>query len=568
MPESISGDNDIGAAEELERELLRIVNEQEPSLRRVIEWLSIPHWFDDRVLESLSRFNSDLPFVESAALLERNALLERWLDGSRAVLGPIRRAILDQIASADRQRYANLSRPFASIYHDIAENDGDVFDHVESVYHRLVAEPEQGTNLLLIDGITWKSEPFFAFEALERLVQFTGELNERKMLSTDGNAILQLIELYTHRKSVLEEEHILQGLKNVLAQQNLFQGELHVRLGLAKLQLGQTAAARESFEDALRNFEAMEFRRGIGDATRGLGRVALRQDDLQNAQYYFEISQRIFEDLQLRVSASHCIKSLAETAFYQGRYSTAEELFERALNGFEAMRGPLGEANTRVVYSQLLSARAQFVLSKQHLNRAARIYEEIDRQLGIANCLKNEAVALFEEERYDDSLLLLARAQELYERLDSASGRANCDLWSAACMTRLGRIETSSPLLDKAAVAFDHIGDRFGYASALRELGLVDIKRGRPFYAIDNLDRAIAEFRSVGNEIEARAAGVLLGQAAVAGQFLQWYPLAELRTMATDARDLFQEVGFIRHIREAEELLRALDAQAPDMGAA
>jgi tetratricopeptide (TPR) repeat protein len=549
--------------EEVEKVLItRIIGRiHDVEARTAIICLSVPHWFDDGVLKRLQSGDLGTDLIEGVSELEHLPLIEQWSDGSRAVIAPVRRVILDRMCSEDLSRYKRLSTTFAEIFDDIAEHGGDVFDHIESVFHRLVADPDRGAELLLADGITWKSDPLFAFDALGRLVKVAKEQRERGILSERASCVLQLLELYLpdRRKTALEEEKILTALQESTAVTgDLFQAELLLRLGLAKLILGQTNDARQVFGKSLSSFQRVPLRRGEADALRALGRTALKDDNLSEAQHSFEQALNIFQDIDLKLSATHCVKSLAETSFYQGRISPAEDLFKAALEGFNEIDGQLGEANTRVVYSQLLTARGQFEPAQEHLDRATTIYEAVDHGLGVGNCFKNKGIVLFEQERYDEARRQLGEAASLYDKWGSASGQANCKLWMAACETRQGRPEAALPLLEQAGKTFARIGDRFGQASVLREQALAHARRGEYKSAIQILQDAITGFQSAGNEIEVLATSVALGRAATEAGFPPPYTPSAVAEIAANAEQTFQAIGFHRHSREAGALSQML----------
>ncbi|MBZ9662991.1 hypothetical protein LB523_28490 [Mesorhizobium sp. ESP-6-4] len=545
-----------------QRELLRHTLERLPtSARKALEILSFPHWFDDFALEHLvTEGGLDVQLALEIRESKGWGLIERWSDGAFAVIAPVRGLVLDG-AALDPQSYRKRSLLFADVFHALACNGGDVFDHAESVYHRLAAEPERGAELILADGITWKSEPLFALDALERLVAGAREQQRRGFLSERAGRYTELLELYLPRadNTARAEEQVLRRLLKDESGVDLFEAELRLRLGLAVLSGGGTVEARHLFEAAKALFGKANSARGEADALRSLGRAALRADQLMDAHQMFVSARAMFNALGLTISSTHCVKALAETEFYRGLWNDAEPLFKRALSDFVAVGSYLGEANTRVVYSQLLAARAEIAAAHQHIDRATEVYDTIGHRLGLANCLKNRAVALFENEQYEQASETLAAAFESYERWGSASGRANCRLWSAACQTRLGHPEKAFPLLDEAAEAFESIGERFGQASVLREQGLATLANGQPRDALKPLQQSRANFLAVGNEVDARVAAVALGRAAVAAGLPSPFTRESLYALAVDAANTFRSIGFQRQLREAEGLIGLTD---------
>jgi tetratricopeptide (TPR) repeat protein len=547
---------------ESERALVeRITEALPPPARTALEYFSLPHWVDDRVLERLKAKDEGIPTLGA---VNDYGLLEQWTDGARAVRGVVRRYVLERMAAERPEEFRRRSAVLAAVFSDVAEHGGDVFHHIESVYHGLVADPDRGTAQLLADGIAWKSEPFNAFEPLAALVMVAREQQERGLLSSRAGDVLALLRLYVPGgvKSAREEEEILDGLNARIPPGGLFAAELYLRLGMNRIVRGRTEEARKLLDSALTRFRELGIRRGEGDALRALGRAALRADDLGAARHYFTEAQVIFSKLGLKMSAAQCVKSLGETALYLGHYSAAERMFEEALASFTATDGHLGEANTRVVYSQLLAACARFPAAHQHISLAKETYVAINNGLGIGNCLKNSGVALFEAEQYGEARKTLAEAEIAYSQWGSASGLANCNLWTAACLTRERRPDAALPLLDSAVILFSDIGDRYGKASAWREQGIALTQSGDFPEAIVRLDQAEREFSDVGNKVEALAAAVAHGMAVIRAGSARTDTRRELASIADRARQTFAAIGHRRHLREAEELREAVALKA------
>jgi tetratricopeptide (TPR) repeat protein len=528
--------------------------------RELLVFLSPPHWIDDAVLRRVS-YDKKTIVPDALEFLEKNGLIERWSDGSRAVRGVVRRHLLDILATQTPDHYRSLAGTFAEAFAETAANGGDVYHHIESVFHRLAADPSKGEVQLLSDGIAWKSEPLNAFEALARLIDAAREQQKRGFLSERAVAIALLLQLYLPRpvKSALEEEQILRDLAARTDLGPLFAAEVALRSGLNDIIRGRIFDASKRLGEAYVGFRKLKLVRGEGDALRALGRTALREDNLASAHRYFTRALKVFRLAELNGSAAHCVKSLAETTFYLGNFPSAETRFKEALTAFQNIGGSLGEANTRVVYSQLLAARAQFVEAHNEIEQARRVYTTIDQGLGLGNCLKNDGVAFFEAERYIEAMEKLAEARRAYAEWGSISGDANCDLWSAACLIRQGQPQAALPRLDRAIDMFLGIGDRFGQASVRREQGVALSSLGNVIEAMDKLEAAEQEFLAIGNVVEATATAVTRGFVAGMAGFSDGQDRAHFLGVARRAQRTFKRAGHVRRLREAEELRELAD---------
>jgi tetratricopeptide (TPR) repeat protein len=553
-PEVATRDDEDGADGEF-KVLESLIGTLERPLLETLEFFCLPHWVDRGVLDQVR--SEPLCDDKSLQVLAERGLIEVWGDGAQAVRGIIRRPMLTRMARDDRAKYTRLSAIFANAFAAMADGDGDVFHHIESVFHRLACDPDAGTQQLLADGITWKSEPFHAFEALSRLIAAAREQKERGFLSPWGDSILTLLTLYSpdSAPTARDEEIILDGLRLRAHPDELFVAELSLRLGLNHIVRGRTAAAHEPLCKALQYFGAQNLRRGEGDALRAIGRTALREDKLESAKEYFTQARDLFVSLGLVNSAAYCIKALGETDFYLGRYASAELQFRKALNTFDANDVGLAAANTRVVYSQLLSAKGQFSAAQEQISRAQKVYSEIGNDLGVGNCLKNSAVALFEAGDYTSAQKQLTEAYSAYQKWGSSSGAAACMLWSAACTTRVRPDQSALALLARADELYRDSGDRFGQASVHREQGIALVALEKPTEGISKLIDAEREFNTVGNAVEALSTAVARGLATLAHGMIEPQARHEVTETAKHAYRLFNDIGHRRYRQDSVELL-------------
>lgn len=536
----------------------RVISSLDERLRTALEFFSLPHWVDDAVLRRTAL--EQHPGMAELAQLKDLGLIELWNEGVLAVRSPIRSAVLERVTSEHPDTYLELSGVFARAFRAVAKTGGDVFHHIESVFHSLVSERGSAEAQLLADGVTWKSEPFFAFGALARIISVAEERQKQGLLSEQGKTILTLLQLFNPQSALtaLKEATVLEGLEKRSPPSPLFTAELLLRVGLNQIVLGRPAHAREVLTDALSQFRELQVRRGEGDALRAIGRAALREDNLQMAKDYFGQARRIFDELGLRLSAAYCEKSLGETAFYLGDFASANAQFQSVLKVFEGSNAGLAEANTRVVYSQLLAMMAHYSAAHRHLGRAQQIYQAIDNKLGIGNCLKNAGVALFEAGEYSEARKQLAEAQKFYAEWGSITGRANCMLWTAACVTRETPSLEALALLDQADRLFAQSGERFGWALAKRERGLALMALQQPANAIGWLTEAERAFHEAGNSVEELAATVAKETAAAAAGLLATESRAEVIATGRRAYKYFLEIGHRRYSQEAANLVKVM----------
>jgi tetratricopeptide (TPR) repeat protein len=343
----------------------------EPALRTALEAAAVPHWFDARIL---------------SALLETNeAVASKWVEELRQlpmveafpahdawnVHEATRLALRRRLASEEVSRLHALSALAAKCF----ENDGPA-SRVETIYHRLLAAPEQAADELERLWKEWNGAGHY--EPLQALSVALGELILADQLTPSARA----------------RSLVCFGL---------------IRSGMLPLR-----KAKELSREALKLFHNLGHESGEADARNQLGNILRAEGNLAGALREYEAYKQIMErltqcdpdntDWQRELSVSHnCVGRVYEA---QGRLAEALREYEasKQIRGRLTQRDPdntgwqrdLSFSHNRIggVYQtqgRLANALREYEADKQIMERLTqRDPENTDWQHGLSvshNCV-------------------------------------------------------------------------------------------------------------------------------------------------------------------------------------
>ncbi len=137
------------------------------------------------------------------------------------------------------------------------------------------------------------------------------------------------------------------------------------------LRTGARAAAREVLLPTLSTWEALGDRHGLAGARWNLGRIALQEQHLVEAEALIGAARADFEALGARWSLGECVNGLGDLRRLQGRLGDAEEHYRHALQHMEAS-GHHAALIPRINLGVVLVERRDFVNARQLIEPALR----------------------------------------------------------------------------------------------------------------------------------------------------------------------------------------------------
>lgn len=169
-----------------------------PDLRRLVYAAAIPHWFDASFLLALLAkpdFASLAHFRNLVAL----SFVEPFPGRGYNIHERTRALLLKRLWQDDLERYHALSQRAAR--YCAQQDQSDTLWRVETIYHRLIAEPDTGVDQLQSASWEWHDSPNFAYEKIEAMARAVREHADGGRLSK------RALEWMTSWKDMLDSDY-------------------------------------------------------------------------------------------------------------------------------------------------------------------------------------------------------------------------------------------------------------------------------------------------------------------------------------------------------------------------
>ncbi|MFQ5604290.1 MAG: CHAT domain-containing protein [bacterium] len=152
-----------------------------------------------------------------------------------------------------------------------------------------------------------------------------------------------------------------------------------LRLGDVYLKTGNFPKAKDTFSEALKLAEPIEYRLGKGGALLGFGRLAIIQNEMDKAKTYFEDALAISQDIGEPLLKAAAFYGLANIEKKANNWQAALTFIDNAISTIEALRSTIHQDSLRVSFfatNQELYDDAILISSAQNLENVALQYAE------------------------------------------------------------------------------------------------------------------------------------------------------------------------------------------------
>ena len=366
----------IQAADEADRPALLMefsLAQLPEKLHAALRAAAVPHWFDHAFLNTLLR---DGPLNESEFReLTSLSFVKAFPNRGWNVHEHTRIPLLQRLWQEDRARYQEISR--LAVEYGEAQDPDDSAWCIETVFHRLIADSDQGKSEVIRIGWQWQNSPNFAYDRVELLARAAreqldaGRLSER---STSWTLFWEahLDKIYSRNREA--KDKLLQI--RVEPERDSYNAANRLKaLGYVHLRLSETTEARGRYEQALPLYQAIGCRLSEANCIRALGDVHLR---------------------------------LSETAKARGRYEQAQRIYH-------AIGQPLGKADSLRVFGNLAVHTGDYDAAHRYLAQASAQFESVGCREGVAECLEGFGSVYTAEEKLAEAADAWAQAALLYE---------------------------------------------------------------------------------------------------------------------------------------------------------
>ncbi len=268
-----------------------LLNSLPDDLRSMVWAAAIPHWFDEKILAALRP-----EFAQQSARLYADLqtlpFVEVFQGRGHNIHELTRKVMLEHLWNEKRDEYRVLSQRAADYFgqDEITEN------RIESIYHRVIANPEQGAKEFWEQGAAWNDS--FNYAELNSLSESVLEhVRERELEGrTKGLAYffrgLEENRIY-HQAEALSA--FQQALENTEADKQLRANALKATGDVLQF-LDKRDEALARYDEALQLFRAVGDRLGeansqlaLGDMERTAGRTNKARTSLQSALKLYQL---------------------------------------------------------------------------------------------------------------------------------------------------------------------------------------------------------------------------------------------------------------------------------------
>ena len=376
---------------------------------------AIPHWFDAPFLAALLA----RPLAETQPIynhLTSLSFVERFPERGHNIHERTRRLLLDRLWRDDAGRYRLLSRRAADFC--ARQDQADTSWRIETVYHLLVAEPEQGADELQGQGWTWHNPPHFAYDRVEALARASREHADAGRTSPRGLGWTQFWEAlleadYSRPQSARERFQRIQVDPNT---DRYLAADVAFRLGSVHLALAEYPLARQRYEEAYPIYHAIGDRLNEANCIRSLGDVHLRLAEYPLARQRYEEARPIYHAIGDRLGEANCIKSLGDVHLALAEYPLARQRYEAARPIYHAIGDRLGEANCIMSLGEVASGLGDWEAARAAYREASARYHAIGDPWSEANTLDSLATSYEKQKLCERAVEIFGEAIRVYPR--------------------------------------------------------------------------------------------------------------------------------------------------------
>ena len=367
------------------------------------------------------------------------------------------------------------------------------------------------------------------------------------------------------------------------------------RIGQVAMERGEFERAREHYESSLEIRRELGDRRGQAETLNFMGNVAWNQSAYDRAAELFERSLEIRRELGDRSGVAESFNNLGVIAGQRDEYERAAELYERSLEIRRELGDLSGVAKTLHNLGLLESLQDNFDRASELYERSLEIKREIGDRPRIAETLNNLGLVEGKRGNYDRSAEMHERCLEIRREMGNRPGITASLHNLATVESRRGAFDRATELYEQSLVIREELGDRFGLANGHCSLGELAEWQGEHGRAREHCDRAleiateiddsglIAEshlrlgeialrereherarehFDDAFDAVEGADMDALRIRLAHSRLALAENDLDRARSIASDAREGFAEIGAMYWVARCETHLGRIAAEA------
>jgi predicted ATPase/transcriptional regulator with XRE-family HTH domain len=213
--------------------------------------------------------------------------------------------------------------------------------------------------------------------------------------------------------------------------------------------------AHEACDLAAQLFRGLGNRPSLAACLQSLGRIAMNQNKLEQAQIYLGQSEEIFQEFSNTIELNAVLSDLGLLAYLRSDFSAARSYLETSLKHFRAAGNISGIEMSLNRLGDVARCEGDYQEAERLYTECMAIYSESGDQDEIASLLHNLGYVASERGDHAGALRLFRQALAMQRELENQAGIAECLAGFARVLAQQSH--------------FDSAGRLFGAAESIRE---------------------------------------------------------------------------------------------------
>jgi class 3 adenylate cyclase/tetratricopeptide (TPR) repeat protein len=237
---------------------------------------------------------------------------------------------------------------------------------------------------------------------------------------------------------------------------------LTLRLGEVSMLLGETAAARERFEESLTLARQLNDPQRSVDALNMLGRLEMARGEHDKAMTLYRECLSLAETHEHRLGMAQTLNNMGLVERQRGNYTQAEAYFTQSLQIHSEIANQGGVAGALTNLGQMARVRGKLADATTYFEHALILFRKLHSQTNIAHVLNQLGVVAETRGLYNEAENHFQEALEIYRDIGHRAGMA----WSLSnlgdCALLRGDYETAGSLFHDSLDLRRALGDQGG----------------------------------------------------------------------------------------------------------
>jgi tetratricopeptide (TPR) repeat protein len=372
-----------------ERLLMRFTLDGLPeNMRAAVQAAAVPRFFDLAFLNAL--LEQPIDEAEYTELTSYSYVEPYPGPGLFNIHERTRKLLQEKLWQKNPALYCQFSA--RALKYCAAQDQNDTTWRIETVYHQLIAKPDNGADALNNTCVQWMNPPHFAFSKTESLLYTVREHLEMNRLTkrAENFFLLNQTRVDMHYSRFQEAKEALQKISLSVGEDECY---LMVRclefLGDVHLHLSELSEARRCYEEALHLYREIGNRNGKANCLLSLGEVHLYLSEFPEARLRYEEALPLYKEVNSRLGEANCFYFLGDVYFCLSELIEARRCYEEALLLYKETSSRLGTANCLYFLGDVHFRLYEFIEARRCYEEALHLYHDISSWSGEINCLKS-----------------------------------------------------------------------------------------------------------------------------------------------------------------------------------